>query len=49
MHDGLLAAGVDAELSTWKEMFHVWHLYWPMLPEGKRAVAEIARFLAAKD
>jgi epsilon-lactone hydrolase len=48
MHQRLLVAGVDAELSVWKEMFHVWHLYWPTLPEGKRAVAEIARFLTAK-
>jgi acetyl esterase/lipase len=48
MHQRLLAAGVDAELSVWKEMFHVWHLYWPTLPEGKHAVAEIARFLTAK-
>jgi phosphinothricin tripeptide acetyl hydrolase len=48
MHQRLIVAGVDSELSVWKEMFHVWHLYWPMLPEGKRAVAEIARFLAAR-
>ena len=49
MHQRLVAAGVESELSVWKEMFHVWHLYWPMLPEGKSAVAEIARFLAARD
>lgn len=48
MHQRLLAAGVESELSVWKEMFHVWHLYWPMLPEAKSAVAGIARFLATK-
>jgi epsilon-lactone hydrolase len=48
MHQRLIAAGVDSELSVWKEMFHVWHLYWPMLPEGRRAVDEIARFLTAR-
>jgi monoterpene epsilon-lactone hydrolase len=47
MHQRLIASGIDSELSVWKEMFHVWHLYWPMLPEGKRAVSEMARFLAA--
>ena len=48
MHQRLIASGVDSELSVWKEMFHVWHLYWPMLPDGKRAIGEIAQFLAAK-
>ena len=48
MHQRLIASGVDSELSVWKEMFHVWHLYWPMLPEGQCAIGEIARFLLAK-
>jgi phosphinothricin tripeptide acetyl hydrolase len=46
MHQALIAAGVDAELSVWKEMFHVWHLYWPMLAEGRAAISAIAGFVA---
>lgn len=45
MHMALLAAGVDAEISVWKAMFHVWHLYWPDLDEGRRALADAARFI----
>lgn len=45
MHEALIAAGVDTELKVWKEMFHVWHLYWPMLPQGAAAIAEIAAFI----
>jgi len=46
MHQLLIAAGVDSEIAVWKEMFHVWHLYWPMLTEGRRAIAEAADFIA---
>ncbi len=45
MHQALIAAGVDTELRVWKEMFHVWHLYWPVLAQGRDAVAEIAAFI----
>jgi acetyl esterase/lipase len=45
MHECLIGAGVDSELVVWKGMFHVWHLYWPMLAEGRRAIAEIAAFV----
>jgi monoterpene epsilon-lactone hydrolase len=46
MHEALIAAGVDTQLAVWKEMFHVWHLYWPMLSEGRAAVDEAAQFVA---
>jgi len=45
MHEALIAAGVDSELAVWKEMFHVWHLYWPMLNEGRAALDQAARFI----
>ncbi|MBL6750123.1 MAG: alpha/beta hydrolase [Nevskia sp.] len=47
MHGRLRQAGVDAQLGVWDEMFHCWHLYWPMLEEGRRAVAEGAAFIRA--
>lgn len=46
MHEALIAAGVDTQLAVWKDMFHVWHLYWPMLSEGRAAVDEAAQFVA---
>jgi len=46
MHEKLVAAGTDATLAVWKEMFHVWHLYWPMLEDGRAAIAEIGRFVS---
>ena len=45
MHQALIAAGVDTELRVWKAMFHVWHLYWPVLPEGRDALTEVAAFI----
>ncbi|EZP83104.1 Lipase/esterase [Novosphingobium resinovorum] len=45
LHQRLIAAGVDCELSVGREMFHVWHLYWPDLPEGREAVRAAADFL----
>ncbi len=45
MHQALIAAGVDTELRVWKEMFHVWHLYWPLLAQGRDAMSEIAAFI----
>jgi epsilon-lactone hydrolase len=45
MHQALLAAGVDSELTVWKEMFHVWHLHWPMLTEARLAVEQVGKFI----
>ncbi len=39
------AAGVDVTLEVWPEMVHVWHLFAPMLPEGRAAIARIGEFL----
>jgi len=39
------AAGVEAELRVWPDMFHVWHAFADILPEGQQAVDEMAAFL----
>lgn len=48
LHQKLVAAGVDSELSVAKEMFHVWHLHWPNLSEGRKAIAAAAHFLSSQ-
>ena len=40
------AAGSPAELETWPEMLHVWHLFRPILPEAREAFEHIGRFVA---
>ncbi|MCY3570337.1 MAG: alpha/beta hydrolase [Chloroflexi bacterium] len=39
------AAGVDVVEEVWDDMFHVWHLYAPMLPEGQQAIERIGEFI----
>ncbi len=39
------AAGVDVTEEVWDEMFHVWHAFAPMLPEGREAIARIGEFV----
>lgn len=38
-------AGVEADLRVWQDMFHVWHAFAQILPEGQAAVDEMAAFL----
>jgi acetyl esterase/lipase len=38
-------AGVDVSYEPWDEMFHVWHLFADMLPEGRQAIERIAAYL----
>jgi acetyl esterase/lipase len=38
------AAGVEAELRVWQDMFHVWHAFAEILPEGQQAMDEMAAF-----
>jgi acetyl esterase/lipase len=40
--------GVDATMETWEDMFHVWHMYAPMLPEGQQAIDRIGEFVREK-
>jgi acetyl esterase/lipase len=42
------AAGVDVTLKTWEDMFHVWHAFADMLPEGMQATQELADYLNAR-
>jgi monoterpene epsilon-lactone hydrolase len=39
------AAGVDATLEVWDEMFHVWHFFASMLPEAQQAIDRIGAFV----
>lgn len=39
------AAGVDATLEVWDRMIHVWHAFFPMLPEGQEALDRLAGFV----
>jgi phosphinothricin tripeptide acetyl hydrolase len=41
-------AGVDVSLKVWQDMFHVWHAFAEMLPEGQQATQELADFVDAK-
>ena len=40
--------GVDVTLETWEDMFHVWHTFAPMLPEGQQAIDRIGEFTREK-
>ncbi|HEX4947115.1 MAG TPA: alpha/beta hydrolase [Blastocatellia bacterium] len=42
------AAGVDATLEIWDEMIHVWHFFYPVLSEGREAIARIGAFVQAR-
>ena len=39
------AAGSHAELETWPDMLHVWHLFEPILPEAGEAFERIGQFV----
>jgi acetyl esterase/lipase len=41
------AADVAVDLQIWPEMIHVWHLYYPDLAAGRRAIAAGGEFARA--
>ena len=41
------AADVAVDLQIWPEMIHVWHLYYPELSAGRRAIAAGGEFARA--
>lgn len=41
----MVDAGVDVELDTWQGMQHVFQMFWPVLPEARRANRIVAAFL----
>lgn len=44
MTEKLRAAGSPVDLEIWPRMPHVWHLFVPLLPEARRAIARIGAF-----
>jgi acetyl esterase/lipase len=45
LRDGARRAGVEASLTIWPRMWHVWHLFAPFLPEAKQAINDIGTFI----
>jgi acetyl esterase/lipase len=45
---GAREVGVDAQVVVWLEMFHVFQVFIPFLPEARLAVSQIARFIQAR-
>jgi epsilon-lactone hydrolase len=43
--DRAKAAGVKVELEAWPEMFHVWHVFAKILPEGQQAIDRIGSYV----
>lgn len=39
------SAGVDVRLEVWPDMIHAWHVFAPMLEEGRRAIDRIGEFV----
>ncbi|HLX37657.1 MAG TPA: alpha/beta hydrolase fold domain-containing protein, partial [Candidatus Binataceae bacterium] len=37
--------GVKVDLEVWDEMFHVWHAFAKILPEGQQAIDKIGKFV----
>ena len=38
-------AGVDVKMDVWDDMIHVWHVFAPILPEGKQAISQAGEFI----
>jgi len=45
MADRMRSAGCTIEIEIWPRMPHVWHLFAPVLPEARRAIARIGSFV----
>jgi len=43
--DKAKAAGVEVELEAWDDMFHVWHVFAKILPEGQQAIDRIGSYV----
>ncbi|MGD0205761.1 MAG: alpha/beta hydrolase fold domain-containing protein, partial [Dehalococcoidia bacterium] len=39
------SAGIDVVLEPWDDMFHMWHFFAAMLPEGQQAIDRIGGFI----
>ena len=38
-------AGVEVRMDVWDDMIHVWHLFAPILPEGRQAIEQAGDFI----
>jgi acetyl esterase/lipase len=38
-------AGVEVQMDVWDDMIHVWHVFAPILPEGKKAISQAGEFI----
>jgi epsilon-lactone hydrolase len=38
-------AGVEITLEIWEQMFHIWHFFASLLPEGREAINHIGQFI----
>jgi acetyl esterase/lipase len=47
MAEKLKAAGVDVTLEVWPRVFHAWPIMADLIPEARRAIQDIARFVEA--
>jgi len=45
LEQAAIKAGVPVTFEEWPEMFHVWHWYHPVLPEGRAAGEAAGAFL----
>ena len=41
----LKESNVPVELEVWEDMFHVWHAFAPILPEGQQAIEQAGEFI----
>ena len=39
------AADVRVRLEVWPNMIHAWHLFYPQLADGRRALAQVGAFI----
>jgi monoterpene epsilon-lactone hydrolase len=46
--DAAISSGVEAKTVVWPQMFHVFQMFSPFLPEARRANAEIAAFIRSR-
>jgi len=42
------SAGVEVKLEVWPDMIHAWHVFAPMLEEGRQAIQRIGDFVNAR-
>ena len=38
-------AGVEVKMDVWDDMIHVWHVFAPILPEARQAIAQAGEFI----